>query len=492
MKNNLIRGFPLICYYLGLFLLAIGFIILIPLITLIFYPSSREFAACFLIPGVISILFGYFVTFFFHGKKPANLENHQDAVLVVLIWILAILISSFPFLLTGRLTFTQAMFEVTSGYTTTGLTVIDVSTWPEIFLFYRSLTLFVGGVGFVLIVTSVISDKLRLNIYEAEGHNDKLLPNLQKSSQLIFTLYFGYILFGTLLYCICGMNFFDALNHSIAALSTGGFSTKVGNIYDFHSVSIEVVSMILMLLGSTNFVIHISLFKGKFKAVLLHCETLFTFFLLVVLTGISSVILTVTKFQTDNNNVLVVLFQLISALTTTGFQNISDINLLPSFFIGIMIVLMLIGGEMGSTAGGIKQYRIITCLKGISHYISSSMKSTKVLHPIKVRKDEQILYLEEKDFISNYAFVFTYLIIFIIGSIIFSSFGYDIEKSMFEFASCLSTVGLSTGIINATSNNVILWTGIIGMFLGRLEIFVVFYSIIKLFTKKNRGFLCRN
>ena len=147
---------------------------------------------------------------------------------------------------------------------------------------------------------------------------------------------------------------------------------------------------------------------------------------------------------------------------------------------------------MGSTAGGIKQYRIITCLKGISHYISSSMKSTKVLHPTKVRKDEQILYLEEKDFISNYAFVFTYLFIFIIGSIIFSSFGYDIEKSMFEFASCLSTVGLSTGIINATSNNVILWTGIIGMFLGRLEIFVVFYSIIKLFTKKNRGFLCRN
>ena len=176
---------------------------------------------------------------------------------------------------------TQAIFEVTSGYTTTGLTVIDVSSCPKIFLFYRSLTLFVGGVGFVLIVTSAISDKLRLNIYEAEGHNDKLLPNLAKSSRLIFLLYFGYIFLGTILYLICGMNFFDALNHSIAALSTGGFSTKVGNIYDFHSTSIELVSMILMLLGGTNFVIHILLLKRKFKSVILHSETLFGFFLLI-------------------------------------------------------------------------------------------------------------------------------------------------------------------------------------------------------------------
>ena len=105
---------------------------------------------------------------------------------------------------------------------------------------------------------------------------------------------------------------------------------------------------------------------------------------------------------------------------------------------------------------------------------------------MKIRKDEQILYYDEKDFFSNYAFVFTYLIIFIIGTTIFSSFGYDIESSMFEFASCLSTVGLSIGIINASSSGIILWTAIIGMFLGRLEIFVLFYSIIKTFSKKVR------
>ena len=233
MNNNLIKGIRLIIYYIGLFLMAIGFIILIPLIMIIFYHDNVQYAYCFLIPGLLSILLGYFINFFFKGKKPANLENHQDSVLVICIWIIAILLSSFPFILTGKLNFTQAIFEVTSGYTTTGLSVINVEQWPEIFLFYRSLTLFVGGVGFVLIVTSAISDKLRLNLYEAEGHNDKLLPNLTKSSRLIFSLYFGYIVLGTILYLICGMNFFDALNHSIAALSTGGFSTKAGNIYDF-------------------------------------------------------------------------------------------------------------------------------------------------------------------------------------------------------------------------------------------------------------------
>ena len=141
---------------------------------------------------------------------------------------------------------------------------------------------------------------------------------------------------------------------------------------------------------------------------------------------------------------------------------------------------------MGSTAGGIKQFRIISCLKGIKQYIASAMKNKKIISLVKIRKDEQILYYDEKDFFSNYAFVFTYLIIFIIGTTIFSSFGYDIESSMFEFASCLSTVGLSIGIINASSSGIILWTAIIGMFLGRLEIFVLFYSIIKTFSKKVR------
>lgn len=486
MNNNLIKGIRLIIYYIGLFLMAIGFIILIPLIMIIFYHDNVQYAYCFLIPGLLSILLGYFINFFFKGKKPANLENHQDSVLVICIWIIAILLSSFPFILTGKLNFTQAIFEVTSGYTTTGLSVINVEQWPEIFLFYRSLTLFVGGVGFVLIVTSAISDKLRLNLYEAEGHNDKLLPNLTKSSRLIFSLYFGYIVLGTILYLICGMNFFDALNHSIAALSTGGFSTKAGNIYDFHSLPIDLVSILLMLLGSTNFVIHICLLKRKFKTVLLHSETIFTFITLITFSLLSLIIFSIIGFKTDNSNIMVIIFQLVSALTTTGFQNISSINILPHFFIGMMIILMLIGGEMGSTAGGIKQFRIISCLKGIKQYIASAMKNKKIISLVKIRKDEQILYYDEKDFFSNYAFVFTYLIIFIIGTTIFSSFGYDIESSMFEFASCLSTVGLSIGIINASSSGIILWTAIIGMFLGRLEIFVLFYSIIKTFSKKVR------
>lgn len=482
--NNQISGYKLIIYYIGLFLIAIGFIILLPLLMLIFYHNEINYAYCFLIPGIITIFLGYLINFFFKKKKPVNLENHQDVVLVVLIWIILIFVSSFPFLLTGKISFTRAIFEVTSGYTTTGLSVIDVASCPKIFLFYRSLTLFVGGVGFVLIVTSAISDKLRLNIYEAEGHNDKLLPNFIKSSRLIFALYFGYIVLGTILYLCCGMDLFDAFNHSIAALSTGGFSTKAGNIYEFHSLGIEIVSILLMLLGGTNFVIHIFLLKRKFKTVFFHCETIFSFIIIILFSIISISIFYGTNFECDNNNVMVVIFQLVSALTTTGFQNISSISILPHFFIGIMIMFMLIGGEMGSTAGGIKQFRIITCLKGIGDYITRSFKNRKIIHHSLLRKDEQIIYLDDNKLSANYAFVFTYLLLFLIGSLIFSSFGYSMEESMFEFASCLSTVGLSCGLITMYSSNVILWTAIVGMYLGRLEIFAVIYTIINLSSRK--------
>lgn len=487
MKDEMLRGPKLLLYYLGIFLMFLGGLLVLPLLGLLFYPGEADETYCFVIPSAISVLTGYLIFFFLRGKPVTHLERHQDAVLVVLIWIMSILVSSTPFLLTGKYNFTQAVFEVTSGYTTTGLSVVDVANCSHIFLLYRTLTLFVGGVGFVLILTSAISDKLSLNLYEAEGHNDKLLPNLAKSSRLIFGLYSGYILLGMILYLLCGMDAFDAFNHAIAAVSTGGFSTRAGSIYEYHSLSIELVTILLMLLGSTSFLVHICLIRGKFKDFFLHSETLFSFFLLVSTIAISATLLFLTGYEGEENLALTAAFQMVSALTTTGFQSVQSMSSLPHFFLGIMIILMLIGGGLGSTAGGIKQYRIIVCLKGIKNWITGARNSKKIVHHVFIRKADSLNLLETKDYIENYVFIALYLLFFVTGSFVFSCFGYSAEDSMFEFASCISTVGLSVGITGYYAHPLILWTAILGMFFGRLELLVVFESILSSFHALKGG-----
>ncbi len=169
-------------------------------------------------------------------------------------------------MLAGMLNFTQAYFEAMSGWTTTGLSVVDVTKAPMLFLFFRSVMQFFGGFGIVLVVVSALSESLGMRLYTAEGHNDKLLPNLAKSARMILKIYVGYFIAGTVLYVIFGMPVFDAVNHCMAALSTGGFSTKADSIGAYNSLPIELVTVILMLLGETNFFANMLLVRRKFRA----------------------------------------------------------------------------------------------------------------------------------------------------------------------------------------------------------------------------------
>lgn len=476
-------NYRLIFYYLGIFLIMIGIIQFIPLVVLPFYQEEIKYAYCFIIPGTTSVFLGYLISSLLKDTPKKNLEKHQDSILVVLIWILAILVSSIPFLLTKQYNFTQSVFEITSGYSTTGLTIVNAEECPHIFLFFRSLTLFIGGIGLVLILTCAISDKYGLRLYNAEGHSDKLLPNLAKSARLILSIYAGYILLGTIAYVICGMTFFDALNHSISALSTGGFSTKAESILYYHSLPIEIITMVLMLLGSTNFLVHLALIRRKYKAIWHHNEVKLVFILILIVTPIMIVNLMTSNFETNNifKNLRISIFQLISCLTTTGFQNVSSMNIFPCGFITLMILLMIIGGGLGSTAGGIKQYRIVVVIKGMISSIKESFSSKKVIKTNFIEKagSKEVLTKDEVHNCMSYALV--YLSILFIGTFILTCFGFSLQDSLFEFTSALSTDGLSVGITSFNANPIILWTLTIGMFLGRLEIFVVIQALIRIY-----------
>lgn len=477
MRNAYYR---LVFFYLSIFIMMIGFILLLPLLVLPFYPEEANQAYCFLIPGITTICIGFLLRHLLRNTKIIKLDKNYDSFLLVMIWLLAIIISTVPWMLKGDYNFTQACFEMTSGYSTTGLSVVDVDHTPHIFLMFRSITLFVGGVGFVLIITSAFSDKYGLNLYNAEGHNDRLMPNLKNSARLILSFYSIYILVGTLAYIIFGMPVFDAINTSIAALSTGGFSVIGESIYGYHSLPVEIVTIILMILGQTNFMLHLHFFRRQFRQYFNHCETKFFIFLFVTFVTIMTINLLQASYTTSiPESIRVSVFQFVTCLTTTGFVSVKDMTLLPPGFITAMIMMMLVGGDQESTGGGIKQYRVIVVLKGIYYSIKESILNSHVITSHHVYKTGEKCLLPDDEIRSTTTYVMFYILLFFLGSLIFTLYGYSLQDSMFEFSSAISTVGLSVGITNYNASGVILWTAIVGMFLGRMEIMVVFKAILR-------------
>lgn len=487
MKDE-VSGGKLIIGYLGIILMLIGGIILLPLVILPVFPEEISQAKYFLIPGVGAILTGYTMALLIRDKAARQLQGHQDAVIVVGSWILAINFCAMPFMLTGKYNYTQAVFECTSGWSTTGLSVVDVTACPKLFLMFRSVMLFFGGVGLVLVMISVLSDRYGMQLYNAEGHSDRLLPNLVKSARMIVVIYSGYILSGTILYMVFGMDWFDALNHSIAALSTGGFSTRAESIGYYNSFGIEMVTIVLMLLGATNFLAHLYLIKGRFGNFFRYCEVKFQLIFCAAAAPVLGVLLLYGGFAGNMSKGLRDgMFQAVSALTTTGFQSVPGFADWTGPLLFVMIALMLIGGGTGSTAGGIKQIRVCMMLKSMICSLRSKITCKRIVHTDTIRRLDRDEALTPQNRVETLDFILTYLGVFAIGTFILCMCGYPIGKSMFEFSSSLGTVGLSAGITAYDARPVILWTETAGMFIGRLEIYVVFIAIAQIYESARTG-----
>ena len=488
MDRRSLRGYPLIFSYLSLFSILIGIIMLSPLTVIVFYPEEINQVKYFFSPAIVLILFGVISKIVFKDSNKEKLERHQDALLVVLLWILAIFASAIPFMLTGDYNLAQSVFETSSGYSTTGLTVVDVARASKVFLFYRSILQFVGGAGLVLVLTATISDKFGMRMYNAEGHGDKLVPNLIRSGRYILAIYVGYIFIGTILYIIFGMHPFDAINHAMCAVATGGFSTKPESIGFYQSVPIEIVTIFLMLAGGTNFFVHLLVITGKWKNALKHIETK-SFY---IITSIAVIISTLSLMNYMNGNIFesirVGAFHFISAITGTGYQIVSSFTVLPPFFFGLLIVGMIMGASVGSTCGAIKQYRVGLAFKSIYWSFSEKIAHKNIIKKHFVNKLGNKVVVDQKDIADNYSFILVYLIALMTGTLIFSLVSkYPIDQSLFEFASVLGTVGLSVGITGYSASPIILWTSTIGMFLGRLEIYVFFIALSKLILDTKHG-----
>lgn len=464
--------------YLGLCVFATGIICLFPLLLMFFYPNETQYAHFFYIPSMICLAIGFALSRLINRNKDNNLKQHQESVVVVLAWVIMIVVSAIPFVSSGRLNWTQAIFEVTSGYTTTGLTVVDIANYPKIFLMYRSITMLFGGVGIVLFVMSVMRASHGMRLFAAEGHNDRLLPNLSQSARTIVYIYLGYILVSAGIYVILGMDWFDALNHSICAYATGGFSTRADNIASFNSPAIEIASIAFMALGGVNFAVHMLLLTGKFKKFFSHCENKIIIFTLVVCGPLLAFTLVGTASLAFGDALRYGIFDVVSAWSTTGFSAGPLVTTLSASGYLILLSMCLIGGSVGSTAGGIKLYRVAVALKSVWWSIKSRFSNNRIVKVNTLNKFGETSIITLQEVFNVLTFIMIYFIIIILGTAltcIFSTASF--ELCLFEFVSALSNVGYSMGVATLNAHPMVLWTGTVGMLIGRLEIIIVFLAI---------------
>lgn len=476
----------LISKYLGLFSGVIGAIIGLSFTSLLFYPSDMNQVIYFLMSMGVAFGCGFLLYFPNRKVQPTILSLGDDAIIVVLTWLTACFYCALPFVFSNILGFSQAYFEAMSGWTTTGLTMVNLDILPKIYIMYRSIIQFFGGVGIVLVISSALSSTFGFQLYQQEGHSETLVPNLLKSSRMIMYIYSGYVIMGVILYVVFGMPLFDAINHSMAALSTGGFNVYTSSLGYYNSVSLEVITIILMLLGTTNFVAHLVLISGRFKAFFRYAETKMLFFLLGVTIPLLAFVGLNALYQGMGMQLRMATFQAVSAVTTTGFSTV-DFAKWNQFSNMIIISLMFIGGGIGSTSGGLKLYRFYLMIKSFLWSIKDKLKGEHHVHEHTFYKPTGKVFVDEGEVSSIYRYAFIYSFIYILGVFVLVMYRYPLLDSMFEIASALGTVGLSIGLTQATMPVLAIWTETVLMLVGRLEIlvfFVAFYRLVRMISNK--------
>ncbi len=473
------QKYRIIASYTGLICAIAGVTILCPLVALIAYSEAITQAYAFLVPGWVLVTVGLF--FWYKFKSASNGLNIRDGtIIVVLSWIIAIAFGTIPFLTFSNLNFTQAVFESTSGWTTTGLSVIDVTQASPLILLYRSTIQLVGGAGFAIVALSAIVAPAGVSLATAEGRSEQLVPNVRRSAKLVLNIYTGYVTVGIVALRLAGMGWFDAVNHAFAALSTGGFSTRAGSIGYWDSPTIEAVTIVLMLLGTLNFITSYLLLTGKFSAVIRNSELKLQA-LIVPLSVIILIFGVTSKLDlTVNRSLRVASFESVTALSTSGFSTVGYTNWNNIGWL-VLIVLMLIGGGTGATAGGIKQFRIYALYRGVVWEVRRKLLPKDAITEPDVWQGETQQFLSDRQLRQISMFAWLYLAVYIVGSGIICAHGYSLAESLFEYASALSTVGLSIGVTSPDAPLGILWAEIIGMFLGRLEFFPAIVGLVKIY-----------
>lgn len=454
----------------------------------------------FLASGVTMIV-GLFAMLTTRGHKK-EVKRKEGYLIVTFGWLVMSASGMLPYLFSGAIPgVTNAFFETISGYTTTGASILDdIEAMPKGILFWRSLTHWIGGMGIIVLAIAILPllgiGGMQLFAAEAPGPSaDKLHPRITDTAKRLWYIYVGYTAAETLLLKLAGMNFFDAINHSLATLSTGGFSTKNGSLaYWNDQPLIQYIVILFMFLAGMNFVLSYFAFKGKvqriindeeFKhyAIFIILFTILAGFMIYYQANVEVSDYHPMVFGKAESSFRHALFQVVAVVTTTGFVS-ADFTSWTPFLTIFFFGLFFLGGSAGSTAGGIKVMRHLLIIK------NGLLEFKRTLHPnaiIPVRYNnksvkEQIVY-------NIIAFFVLYMLLFIIGALGLGAMGLDFVSAIGGAASSLGNVGPALGVLSPVDNFNSLpdigkwWCGFL-MLAGRLELFTVLILITPYFWKR--------
>lgn len=462
--------------YIGRLACGVSLLLLIPLIALVMDFSAIHFWG-FLLPAVVFGLLGWLL--WRRWQLDSMTLNRQEAAVVVsLSWIVATLIGAMPMILTGTFNVLDALYEAVSSWTGAGLSMVkaDQVLHPTIQL-WRSLMQYVGGVGFVVLALSAVIGPRAVGLYEAEGRAAHLLPSLLDTAKISMQLYLGLLALGVIAYMIVGVSFFDALNHAMTALASGGISTYKASIGHFNSVGVELVTVILCLLGTISFACHFRAISNRSLQPYRDDEVIGYF----VLMGLLSLVVwyAIRDLYPDGEGLRVALFQVVSALSTTGFVT-TDVRNWDDLGKAALILAMMIGGSTVSSAGGLKLYRVAVIWRLVWWTLRSRYHPERAVSRRAMWRHGRVEMVDERDIINVTAVLAMYFLFFMLGTGIFMAYGYSFGDACFEYASVLSNVGLSIGITSPDLPAVLKVVQMVSMWLGRLEFIVVLVMLAKL------------
>lgn len=463
----------------GAILLLASLLLASPLLVLLARPQESAHAGAFLWPAAALVFVGAIVRFAFRGAPGDALTVREGGVIVVASWLIVMLASAWPYASILDLSYSRALFESVSGWTTTGLTVVDVSEAGPMLLLWRSLTQFAGGAGWAILMVSAIAGPTGTGVASAEGRRDQLVPQVRRSARLVLVLYAAYASLGIVAYLLAGMPAFDALNHALAAVSTGGFSTRAQSIGAFDSLAIEGVTVALMVLGSVSFLTAWKLLRGDARAAARSSEIRYAAVAIPV--AVAALFLGSTRlvYPQLGEGLRVAAFETISALTTSGFTIAGTVSW-NGFGLALLVGLMTIGGGHASTAGGLKQYRVVLLAQTVLWEFRKSRLPRSVVVRSAVWDTGRRVFVDDRQVRQVATFVFVYLAAFGLGVLVLTASGFGLEDAIFEFASALGTVGLSLGATSADMPDPALAALTLAMFLGRLEFMVVITSLVNI------------
>ncbi|MDO7138104.1 TrkH family potassium uptake protein [Algibacter lectus] len=485
MKLN----YKIIFHFLGLLLLFNGGFMLLSALVSLLYKDGVTFEL--FLAGIATVIIGV-VSMVLTRNHNKEMNKREGYIVVTFGWVMMSLCGALPYVFTGAIpSFTDAFFETMSGYTTTGASILnDIEAVPKGVLFWRSLTHWIGGMGIIVLAIAILPllgiGGMQLFAAEAPGPSaDKLHPRITDTAKRLWLIYFGYTAAETLLLNLAGMSFFDAINHAMCTLSTGGFSTKNASVaYWNDQPIIQYIIILFMFLAGVNFVLSYFAFKGKVQKIIADEEFKLYSKFIIIFTAIAALII---YFQADASISTIdhpmvwgkaessfrhALFQVLSVITTTGFVS-ADYTLWSPFLVVFFFGLMFLGGSAGSTSGGVKVVRHLILIK------NGFLEFKRTLHPnaiLPVRYNKRAV---SGDIVFNVlGFFILYMLSFIIGALVFSMFGIQFDAAIGLAASSLGNVGPALGDFGPVNNYSSLpplakWWSAFLMLIGRLELFTV-------------------